>query len=173
MRLFSERGYEATSVDEIAHAVEVSPSTVYRYFPNKPDILVYDDLDDRFLAAFRAQPRDLNTVDALCATVRAVFGGLAGADMARAREREQLLRSVPDLRAAMLGEFAGSARQIAELVAERAGRSADDDAVIALAGAVIGLCITAWFTGDGDSRTEAFLEQIDTGMALLASGFRL
>jgi AcrR family transcriptional regulator len=34
-RLFEEQGYDATSVDRIAHEAEVSPSTVFRYFPTK------------------------------------------------------------------------------------------------------------------------------------------
>ena len=36
-RLISEQGYEATSVEQIAEAAEVSPSTVFRYFPAKED----------------------------------------------------------------------------------------------------------------------------------------
>jgi len=59
-------------------------------------------------------------------------------------------------------------RVIAELVAERTGRAADDDAVLALAGAVIGVSIAAWFASDGEDRTARFLERMDTGMALLS-----
>ena len=83
------------------------------------------------------------------------------------------MRSVPELREAMLGEFARTVRVIAELVAERTGRAADDDAVLTLAGAVIGLSIAAWFASDGDDWTARFLERMDTGMALLESGIRL
>jgi hypothetical protein len=45
--------------------------------------------------------------------------------------------------------------------------------VLALAGAVIGLSIAAWFASDGDDWTARFLERMDTGMALLESGIRL
>src|SRR5450631_514046 len=173
LRLFHEQGYETTSVEQIAAAAEVSPSTVFRSFPTKPDLVIYDDLDDRMIEAFRAQPPGLSALQALRATVRSAFGGLAGEELAVQRERELLMRSVPELREAMLGELARTIREIADLVADRTGRRADDDGVLALAGAVIGLSIAAWFASDGDDWTARFIERIDTGMALLESGFRL
>jgi AcrR family transcriptional regulator len=172
LRLFREQGYEATSVEEIAEAAEVSPSTVFRYFPTKPDLVIYDDLDERMIEAFRAQPPELNALQALRASFRSGFGGLAGEEMALQLERERLLRGVPELQSAMLGEFARTVGEIAGLVAERARRPADDDAVLALAGAVIGIAIAAWFAVDMDASPEHFLDRVDAGMALLESGFR-
>lgn len=72
----------------------------------------------------------------------------------------------------MLDELARQAREIAGLVAERAGRSADDDAVLALAGAVVGVSIAAWLASVGDDWAVNYLARIDTGMALLETGFR-
>jgi AcrR family transcriptional regulator len=172
LRLFREQGYDATSVEEIAEAAEVSPSTVFRYFPTKPDLVIYDDLDERMIEAFRAQPPELNALQALRASFRSGFGALAGQEMALQLERERLLRSVPELQSAMLGEFARTVGEIADLVAERAQRPANDDAVLALAGAVIGIAIAAWFAVDMDASPEQFLDRVDIGMALLESGFR-
>ena len=172
LRLFREQSYEATSIEEIADAAEVSPSTVFRYFPTKPDLVIYDDLDERMIAAFRAQPPGLNALQALRASLHSGFGALAGEEMALQRERERLLRTVPELQSAMLGEFARTVTEIADLVAERAHRRADDDAVLALAGAVIGIAIAAWFSLDQDTPAERFLDRVDAGIALLESGFR-
>ena len=172
LRLFREQGYDETSIEEIAEAAEVSPSTVFRYFPTKPDLVIYDDLDERMIEAFRAQPPELNALQALRASFRSGFGGLAGEEMALQLERERLLRGVPELQSAMLGEFARTVGEIADLVAERAHRPADDDAVLALAGAVMGIAIAAWFAVDQDAPAERFLDRVDAGMALLESGFR-
>jgi AcrR family transcriptional regulator len=173
LRLFRAQGYEETSIEKIAEAAEVSPSTVFRYFPTKPDLVIYDDLDERMIEAFRSQPPALNAVQALRASFRSGFGGLAGEEMALQLERERLMRSVPELQSAMLGEFARTVGEIADLVAERSRRPTDDDAVLALAGAVIGVAIAAWFAADSDDPTARFLQRVDTGMALLESGFRL
>jgi hypothetical protein len=43
--------------------------------------------------------------------------------------------------------------------------------VIALAGAVIGVSIGAWFGGGGIDWNERYVDRLDAGMALLESGF--
>jgi AcrR family transcriptional regulator len=75
LRLFRDRGYEATTVDEIAEAAEVSPSTFFRYFPTKEDVVLYDALDPIFFEVFAAQPSQLSTIGAFRAATREVFGG--------------------------------------------------------------------------------------------------
>ena len=172
LRLFRDQGYEETTVEEIAEAAEVSPSTVFRYFPTKPDLVIYDDLDERMIEAFRAQPAELNAVQALRASLRTGFGAVVADELAIQLERGRLLRIVPELQAAMLGELARTTREVADLVAERAGRSADDDEVLALAGAVMGISIAAWLADDDPDWVDRFLTRIDAGMALLESGFR-
>ena len=54
LRLFREQGYQATTVEQIAAAAEVSPSTFFRYFPTKEDLVLQDDMDTRLLDAFAA-----------------------------------------------------------------------------------------------------------------------
>ena len=39
-RLIAQQGYEATTVEQIAEAADVSPSTVFRYFPAKEDLFL-------------------------------------------------------------------------------------------------------------------------------------
>jgi hypothetical protein len=63
LRLFREHGYEETTVEQIAEAAEVSESTLYRYFPTKEDLVLWDEFDPLLIEAFRAQPPELTPLE--------------------------------------------------------------------------------------------------------------
>src|SRR6476620_10111846 len=56
MRLIEENGYANTTVEQIAEAAEVSPSTFFRYFPSKEMVLMANDLDLVTITALERQP---------------------------------------------------------------------------------------------------------------------
>src|SRR6266702_4650622 len=74
LRLFREQGYQATTVEQIAAAAEVSPSTFFRYFPTKEDVVLQDDMDTRMVEAFTRQPRDLTPIRAVREAIADAFG---------------------------------------------------------------------------------------------------
>ena len=172
LRLFREQGYDATTVEQIAEAAEVSPSTFFRYFPTKEDVVFYDVLDPPMVESFRAQPRELNPIQAMRQAFRAVFATLSAEELARQQERKALLFAVPELRAAWLGELANTVQLIAALIAERVGRPADDFAVRNLAGAVLGVAMAAMLSAVEDPKKELF-ELIDPALAHLEAGLPL
>ena len=173
LRLFEEKGYAQTTVDEIADRAAISPRTFFRYFPTKEDIALYDALDPVLLGAFRAQPANLSPIQALRGAMWQVFADLPQAELAMQQERDALIRSVPELRARMLDEFAKSLELFAEIVAERVGRRPDDPAVRALAGAVIGVGISAWYTAGHHASPKDYLAVMDAGLAQLEAGLPL
>jgi AcrR family transcriptional regulator len=143
LRLFREQGYAATTVDQIAEAAEVSPSTFFRYFPAKEDVLVYDDYDPALLASFHAQPADLPPITAMRRAIVEVFGAVSEERRRLEEERGMLLLQVPELRARVLVQLGDSMELLAEHVAARVGRDPDDFAVRNLTGAVVGCMMTA------------------------------
>lgn len=172
LRLFRERGYDATTVDDIADAAEVSPSTFFRYFPTKEDVVLYDELDPIVFAAYAAQPPQLSTIAAMRKVMKEVFGSVSPAELAAQSERAELVFSVPELRMRMLDELLRTLQVFAQLLAERAGKSADDPKLRALAGAMLGVVIATWLH-TGSVFSPAFLAQLDSALADLESGFRL
>ena len=81
LRLFRLQGYQATTVEQIAAAAEVSPSTFFRYFPTKEDLVLQDDMDVRMIEAFQQQPPGLSVIAAVRAATREVFGSYTAADL--------------------------------------------------------------------------------------------
>lgn len=172
LRLFRAKGYDAATVEEIAEAAEVSPSTFFRYFPTKEDVAMYDALDPLIIAAFEAQPPEVSPVHALRQAMHAVFDQLPPEELRDMQDRFDLIREIPALRARMLDEFTRTIQLVAELVAMRLGRPADDFAVRTYAGALVGVMMAVMFTPDGDPAPD-FVTLMDAGLAQLEAGLPL
>jgi AcrR family transcriptional regulator len=170
LRLIAEQGYDATTVEQIADAAEVSPSTFFRYFPTKEDVVLQDDLDLLWLDAVRAQPAGLSPIGAMRAALHEAFAQMSEADLTVLRQTMGLA-SVPAIRARMLDEFARTTGVLASVIAERSGRAAGDFAVQTVAGAVLGVAMAAWFTAPDD--IETFADRYERGLALLEAGLPL
>ena len=171
LRLFREQGYDATTVEQIAEAAEVSPSTFFRYFPTKEDVVLQDDMDLLWMDVFRAQPPDLGPIAAMRTAVRTAFEGMAASELDQLRETMDMTMAIPAVQARMMEEFARTTQRIAEAVAERSGKDASDFAVKALAGAVVGIAMAAWFDHPGD--LDGFGGRFERGLALLEAGLPL
>jgi AcrR family transcriptional regulator len=67
LALFAERGYEQTTIAEIADAAEVSPRTIFAYFSSKEDILFYDmpEIVERLGEVLRDRPEGATALDVL------------------------------------------------------------------------------------------------------------
>ncbi|MGV9450809.1 TetR/AcrR family transcriptional regulator [Streptomyces sp. NPDC003635] len=120
--LIREQGYDATTVEQIAERAEVSPSTVFRYFPTKEDIVLTDEYDPLLLEEIRARPADEPWIDTLRYVMRkAVGAGIEGdADVLRLRSR--LMVQVPAVRSRMLESMSVTGKMLTQAVAERTGR---------------------------------------------------
>src|SRR6202142_2037697 len=105
LRLFHERGYDATTVEQIAEAAEVSPSTFFRYFPTKEDVVAYDALDPLVMAAWRAQPADMKPIAAMRKAMWDVFASMDRTNVEEMMGRGRLLFGQPELRQAAIGEL--------------------------------------------------------------------
>lgn len=169
LRLFRKQGYDATTVEQIADVAEISPSTFCRYFPTKEDVVLHNRYDPLLLAAFHDQPADSTSIAAFRAAVREVFAALAEEEIAQERERARLVLTVPELRARSLDQLAEGTQMIATAIAERSGRTGDDSAVIALAGALVGVGIAPMLAWSRDPEAD-YGELFDAAIAHLERG---
>jgi AcrR family transcriptional regulator len=171
LRLYQEQGYAATTTEQIAAAAEVSPSTFFRYFPTKPDTVLYDRLDPVFVDALLAQPAGLPVLAATRAAMREVFSSLGDEAFSLEQTRMRLVAEVPELRAASVQQVEATVPLLAQAVATRTGRAPDDADVLHWIGAVIGVVLAAFFTAV--ARDEDLLEAIDRAFAFLEAGLPL
>ena len=172
LRLFREQGYEATTVQQIIDAADVSESTFFRYFPTKADVVLLDDFDPLVVSAFLSQPAELTPLQALRASFNTVFAQLSDTETADLKERTQLGMAVPELRAAMLDQLASAMRVLTDAVAQRTGRNPTDMAVRTLTGAVVGVAIAVEFVLLDDP-TADLATLLDEAMGQLEAGLQL
>jgi AcrR family transcriptional regulator len=178
MRLFRDHGYDATTVEQIAAAAEVSPSTFFRYFPTKEDVVLRDDYDQVLMEVFLAQPPELSPLQATRSAIHAM-AGVAGSLSPEERKLEQvrmaLTFSVPEVRARWMDEFSRAFRRLASGVAARAGRTPDDLRVRTFVGALIGVMMVAMESLAEDPSIEWMdvLPTLDTALGYLEAGLPL
>jgi len=177
LRLFRENGYQRTTVEKIAEAAEVSPSTFLRYFPTKEDLVLQDDMDTRMIEAFERQPAGLSPLSAVRAAAREMFASYTEADLDLLAETTALTMNVPEVRARAMDEFARTIAVISEALAKRTGRPVDDLAVRTAAGAIIGVMMSITMPWEGWSNDRQTIggafERIDQALALLEAGLPL
>jgi AcrR family transcriptional regulator len=175
LRLFREQGYGDTTVEQIAAAAEVSPSTFFRYFPTKEDVVLRDDFDDRVFEAFERQPPSLTPIAAIRGALREAVATFTPTEWEEFHHASALSMTVPEVRARALDELSRTIDVMADALAKRTGRSPDDLAVRTYVGAVFGVMISilsphAWSGGDIGTQT---FDRVDEALALLEDGLPL
>jgi AcrR family transcriptional regulator len=99
LRLFAGQGYDATTVNEVADAAEVSAMTVYRNFPTKEDLVLYDDFDQQAATSIAELPSTGSLADRIGRAVLATLEQASTNDHDLLLARLQLMISTPALQA--------------------------------------------------------------------------
>lgn len=135
LRLFKKRGYDETTIEDIAEAAEISPSTFFNYFPSKEDVVIYDEYDPQVFAALLA-----DTGKPLGDSIRDAIEALADVfekDREAIYERAKLSLEVPELRARTWEELEKAQLQFAAVIAARTGHKPEDFDVRVIALALV------------------------------------
>jgi AcrR family transcriptional regulator len=123
LRLFAERGYDETTLADIANAANVAPRTIFAYFESKEDILLCEE--NGFLSQLKRRlderPAGTTTVDA----IREFLTSLEHPSE-EAKLRKQVIAANPDLQMKMRGRHAQLEPMLAESIAKDLGAEPDD-----------------------------------------------
>jgi AcrR family transcriptional regulator len=182
LELFASQGYEQTTVDEIADAVDVSQRTFFRYFAGKEEaaFAVQDMVESHFVTALRERPACEPPLEAMRRAVLDSWDTIGEAIMATVpvelhMRTYQLIESTPALLAAHLRRSAELEEEIAQVIADRENLDVDSDprprvAVAAFSG-VMRVTGRLWSAGDDTSvasiraLTESYLDQVGPALA--------
>ncbi|HEY8524508.1 MAG TPA: TetR family transcriptional regulator [Acidimicrobiales bacterium] len=171
LELFERDGFEATTVEDIAAAADVSPRTFFRYFDTKLDVVMARNVDDGFdLEPLVAAEEGVGPVEAVHQVIRRkLLAKLEQGDDSVLRELRVVLRS-PELRSTCIERFHDHLDGLAAVFAERLGTE-DDFAPYVMAGAVSAtlLAVMDQWVAEG-ARTERLVPLLDEAFALLAGG---
>lgn len=179
LALFTERGFEATTVEEIVAAVDVSPRTFFRYFASKEDALLVDDeaLRDQLLEALAGRPAG---EPVLTAVHRAVMSLTSQYEAKRERlfRIYRLCAQSPSLADRQVELQLAWVEGLAQQVGGRLGRDPASDLEARLVARVALSCLHAaadvWFATDGKADLPALVDrafsEVGAGLDALSGG---
>ena len=171
LALFVVRGFEATTMDDIAAALGVGRRTLFRYYPSKNDLVwgEFNEVLDRLRVELRAVDQDRPTFEVI--REAAVLSNTYPQEILdELHMRLRLIQSVPALQAHSMLRYAEWRQVIAEYVAERIGCAADDLVPVAAGYAALAAS-TAAFSRWVAHREEDILVLLDRSYELLSDGF--
>lgn len=114
--LFEARGFDAVTIEEIAAAAEVSPSSVYRYFGTKEGIVVADEFDSMSQQAIEELLDVTDPVGSLVRIVRRYEETAGPHAVPTARRRVRYFFREPSIRVAVCANLDRAAQRIAPLL---------------------------------------------------------
>jgi AcrR family transcriptional regulator len=166
-QLFDEKGYANTTIEEIADAAEVSPSTFFRYFPSKELVLMADDLDQVTVEALARQPADLTPLQAFRRAFDITMKTVSEDNWELERTRQRLVFSIPELKAAQFDAYRRIIRVLAEAECQRSGRDGDDFEVRIFFGVLAGALMAVI------DRTPGAVDQLYRALDFIEAGMPL
>jgi AcrR family transcriptional regulator len=126
MRLFAERGFEATTIADIAAAADISPRTFFAYFPSKEEAIFakFEPAFESFDRALSERPAGTTALDALRTWIASASREFMG-DVDYERLQARLRHESPAVAACDLQHMRQFEHRLAEAVGEDLGEPAD------------------------------------------------
>lgn len=171
LRLFASRGFDNTTIEQIAAEAGVSERTFFRYFTTKASVLwtEFETEVEMIRSALDAVPDDMPLMDAVRGAVVAANHYQAD-DVPEMRMRMHLIATVPALSFSAAEHYEAWERAISEFAGRRLGQPADSLYPLTVGRTTLAACRAAYdrwsVRADADLTT-----YLDAALAALASGF--
>jgi mycofactocin system transcriptional regulator len=171
LRLFAERGFEETTIDQIATEAGINKRSFFRYFDSKSSVLwsSFDEEVEALRKELAAASDDVSIMEAIRVAVVAV-NHYRSEDIPELRTRMNLIGSSPGLYAGASVHYDAWERVVSDFAARRAGLSPDSLYPLAVGRATLAACRAAYdrWVSRADANLTVYL---DAALAALAAGF--
>jgi TetR/AcrR family transcriptional regulator, regulator of mycofactocin system len=171
LRLFTDQGFESTTIEQIAAEAGVSKRTFFRYFSSKASVLwsEFDTEVDTIRVALAEEPPGVPMMDAIRRAVVAA-NHYGPQDVPELRLRMNLVGGVPALQSSAAVHYDAWERAISDFAATRLGQPADSLYPLAVGRATLAACRAAYdrWSVRADADLTVYL---DAALAALAAGF--
>jgi mycofactocin system transcriptional regulator len=171
LRLFTDQGFDATTIEQIAAEAGVSKRTFFRYFSSKASVLwsEFDHEVGTIRAALAEVPAEVPMMDAIRQAV-VTANHYGPPDVPELRLRMNLIGTVPALQSSAAVHYGAWEQAISDFVAARIGQAADSLYPLAVGRATLAACRAAY--DRWSARADADLTfYLDAALAALAAGF--
>jgi mycofactocin system transcriptional regulator len=171
LRLFAERGFESTTIEQIAAEAGVSERTFFRYFTTKASVLwaEFETEVETITAALAAVADEVPMMDAIRDAV-GMANHYHADDVPEMRLRMHLIATVPALSFSAAEHYEAWERAISEFAARRLGQPPGSLYPLTIGRAVLAACRAAYdrWSARADNDLTAYL---DAALSALAAGF--
>ncbi|MGO8686702.1 MAG: TetR/AcrR family transcriptional regulator [Candidatus Dormibacteria bacterium] len=166
LRLFQDRGYEATTVEQIAAAAGVSHMTVFRYFPTKEDVALSDSYDPLIVELVRRTPATQPLIERIGGALLQGLRQLYDTDREMLLSQNRLIVSTPALRERLWANQLASQQVILDALDvgdEEAPAAFTTKVTVAACLAAATTAVLSWVENDGTPELPDLLQEaLDT-----------
>ena len=170
MELYAERGYEQTTVAEIAQRAGLTARTFFRYFADKREVLFAgsEDLQEALVRAVADAPASLAPLDAVARGLEAAGAVLPAREMAR--QRQTVIAANAELRERELIKFAALSAALAETLRGRGLEEPAASLTAEIGIAVFRNAFERWIGADDERDLPALVRDSLHQVSALAAG---
>src|SRR6516225_8159948 len=178
LRLFTEKGFDATTLEELAEEAEVSKSTFFRFFPAKEAAAIEAEAElwTAYLAALAGRDLSGPVLGELHQTLAAAAAGLDAGWDERFVATRRLIAAEPALLAYVEHHRSGVERQVTECLAGKLGLDPDDlrlQVLAELATTAFSVSGRHWVRRGGRGGRAALLERLDGAVKAIPASLDL
>ena len=167
LRLFTEQGYDTTTVEQIAAAAGVSHMTFFRYFPTKEDVALSDTYDPLLATLLARTPAAWPLARRIRAALLEGLEEVYGTDRAALLAQNKLIVSTPVLRERLWADQMATQQLILQALGPEP--SFPTRVTVAACLAAASTAVVAWVENDGQPELPDLISQAFEALTRAAS----